>query len=115
MTSDVLDRAKNAIGDLEYNAEYIWKLLEDLVSEIERLRAEIRGLVKSILSNDDKDKLIQVLETAYLDAKAARIYYEHVQDGRSWEDYPEEPCHMRPKKSYREEANERLEELWRTA
>jgi len=55
-----------------------------------------------------------LLEAAFLDSLAARLYYEHypgVSDAYSWHDYPEDACHCMPKEKFREKAREALERI----
>jgi uncharacterized coiled-coil protein SlyX len=54
------------------------------------------------------------LEKEFLDHLAARIYYEsipNVSDYWSWHDYPEEPCQMRPKQWFRDQAQAALSKI----
>lgn len=63
-----------------------------------------------------KATYIELLEKEFLDHTAARICYESIpgmSDYRSWHDYPEEPCQMRPKQWFRDQAQVALEKIRR--
>jgi len=54
------------------------------------------------------------LKKKFLDHLAARIYYESIPDVSdywSWHDYPEEPCQMKPKQWFRDQAQSALTKI----
>jgi len=99
----------------------------DILQEIEELEAKLEnlngmgtvGYMLGYKKGGDGNKVlidyIKRLEAAFLEAMAAKLYYERSSQrayGTStWESYPEDPCHCKPKDEFRKKSREALEKI----
>jgi uncharacterized coiled-coil protein SlyX len=118
-------QAKDArIKELEASRS-TWKITAEmaLIGQAQIVQDDLRGeiMAKDFAIDElrkiikEQRKQIERLEAAFLEAMAAKLYYERSSQrayGTStWESYPEDPCHCKPKDEFRKKSREALEKI----